>query len=139
MSIVGGALVGARVLDLYAGSGALGLEALSRGAGSLTAVETDARALNTLRANVAALGVEEKVTVHRRGVLRFLREVPEPAFDVAFADPPYGSGEAPAVAALFRERPFAAILGLEHPSSQVIDGDETRRYGETTLTFWYVP
>jgi 16S rRNA (guanine966-N2)-methyltransferase len=79
---------GARVLDLYAGSGALGIEALSRGADSAVFVERDARAVAAIERNLAAVGVE--ATVSRQDVLRFLAGADGP-FDLVFCDPPYDS------------------------------------------------
>ena len=78
----------ARVLDLYAGSGALGIEALSRGAASAVFVERDAQALAAIERNLAAVGVE--ATVVRQDVLRFLARA-DGAFDLVFCDPPYDS------------------------------------------------
>jgi 16S rRNA (guanine966-N2)-methyltransferase len=83
-----GDVSGARVLDLYAGSGALGIEALSRGAASATFVERDPRAAATIRANLEAIGAEGEV--RRQDVLRFL-EAAEGRFDLVFVDPPYDS------------------------------------------------
>jgi 16S rRNA (guanine966-N2)-methyltransferase len=79
---------GARVLDLYAGSGALGIEALSRGAGSAVFVERDPRAVAAIERNLAAVGVE--ATVARQDALRFLGRA-EGHFDLVFCDPPYDS------------------------------------------------
>jgi 16S rRNA (guanine966-N2)-methyltransferase len=79
---------GARVLDLYAGSGALGIEALSRGADSAVFVERDAKAVAAIERNLAAVGVEE--TVVRQDVERFLARA-DGAFDLVFCDPPYDS------------------------------------------------
>src|SRR4051795_1188979 len=72
MSILADTVPGARVLDLYAGSGALGLEALSRGAESATFVELNPPSLRALEANVASLGVADRVTIHRGDALRFV-------------------------------------------------------------------
>jgi 16S rRNA (guanine966-N2)-methyltransferase len=83
-----GPLDGARVLDLYAGSGALGIEALSRGAASATFVDSDPRAVAAIRRNLAAVGVD--APVHRHDALGFLRVARGP-FDLVFADPPYSS------------------------------------------------
>jgi 16S rRNA (guanine966-N2)-methyltransferase len=77
---------GARVLDLYAGSGALGIEALSRGAKSALFVERDQRALGALRRNLDAVGASAEV--RRQDVLRFLAR-PEGTYDLVFCDPPY--------------------------------------------------
>jgi len=87
-SILAGAVEGARVLDLFAGSGALGIEALSRGAASATFVDSDARAVAAVRANLAALGAEATVT--RRDVFAWLGAAAG-TYDIVFADPPYSS------------------------------------------------
>ena len=139
MSILAPELDGARVLDLFAGSGALGLEALSRGAGETTFVELNAPSLEALRANIEALGVGERVTVHRGDALRFAEGLAEGAFDVAFADPPYTNDAADRLVALFRRHPFARILSVEHPAGRRVEGDETRRYGDTAVTFCRAP
>ena len=83
-----GPLDGLAVLDLFAGSGALGIEALSRGAATAVFVERDARAAACVRRNLEVLGLE--APVHRRGVLGFLAEAPG-RFDLVFLDPPYSS------------------------------------------------
>ena len=139
MSILGAALPGARVLDLYAGSGALGLEALSRGAASADFVELNAASLRALETNIRALGVDGRATVHRGDALRYAERLPPAAFDVALADPPYARDDAARLVALFRRTPFARILSVEHRSDQPLAGDETRRYGDTALTFCHAP
>ena len=139
MSILAPELAGARVLDLFAGSGALGLEALSRGAAMATFVELNAPSLDALRANIEALGVGGRVTVHRGDALRFAEGLPPGAFDVAFADPPYTNDAADRLVALFRRHPFARILSVEHPAGRRVEGDETRRYGDTAVTFCRAP
>jgi 16S rRNA (guanine966-N2)-methyltransferase len=88
-SILGSeALEGARVLDLFAGSGALGIEALSRGAASATFVESDPRAAAVVARNLESLGAAG--TVHRRDVFAWLRDAHD-TYGVVFADPPYSS------------------------------------------------
>lgn len=139
ISIVTPWLPGARVLDLYAGSGALGLEALSRGAAQVTLVDLLPASLAALHANVRALGVADRVTIHRADGLRFVERAGGLAFEVAFADPPYGHDAARRLVERFRRAPFARVLGLEHPSDLDLGGDETRRYGDTSLTFCYAP
>jgi 16S rRNA (guanine966-N2)-methyltransferase len=84
-----GDVEGARVLDLYAGSGALGIEALSRGAAAAVFVERDARAVATIQANLDAVGAEGDVS--RMDALDFLKRPMSP-FDLVFCDPPYDSG-----------------------------------------------
>jgi 16S rRNA (guanine966-N2)-methyltransferase len=135
MSILGPEIQGARVLDLYAGSGALGLEALSRGAAGAEFVELGTASLEALRSNIAALGVADRTRVHRGDALRFAERLGPDACDLAFADPPYAHDAAAALVALFRRTPFARILSVEHRADQPVAGDETRRYGDTAITF----
>jgi 16S rRNA (guanine966-N2)-methyltransferase len=92
-------VAGARVLDLYAGSGALGIEALSRGAASAVFVERDARAAATIRANLEAVGAEAEIS--REDALAFVRR-DRRSYDLVFCDPPYDSG--PRIAGTLAER-----------------------------------
>lgn len=139
MSILGERLAGARVLDLFAGSGALALEALSRGAASATMVELAPGSLDAIRTNVESLGVGARVTVHRGDAMRFVARLGPRAFDLALADPPYTVPHAAKLVAAFREVPFAELLAVEHPARESPGGDETRRYGDVALTFCYAP
>jgi len=142
MSAVAPELPGASVLDLFAGSGALGLEALSRGAREATFVERAPAALKVLRANIEALGAGPRATVHAVDALRYLDGLGELAFDLAFADPPYGRGLASAVVERFRARPFARLLVVEHRRDDDLPegaGDRVRSYGDTRLTFISAP
>ena len=134
-SILGAELAGATVLDLFAGSGALGLEALSRGASRVDFVEVSKTSLVALRANIAALDVEARVRVHRADALAFAQRLADRAYDIAFADPPYRTSAAEDLVTLFRQRPFARLLGVEHAARTELPGDETRRYGDSALTF----
>lgn len=137
MSIVGREIVGAKVLDLFAGSGALGLEALSRGAAVAEFVETSPRSLKALRENAETLGAGARAVVHRADALRFAKALKEGAFDIAFADPPYKLGLARAIAEQWLDVPFAAVLGVEHwIRDEVPDGGDTRKYGDTAITFY---
>jgi 16S rRNA (guanine966-N2)-methyltransferase len=139
MSILGNALDGARVLDLFAGSGALGLEALSRGAASVTFVELSPPSLKALDQNITTLGAQDAVTVHRGDAIRYAERLPEHAFDIILADPPYALDLAPRLVTLFRRHPFGRILSVEHRSDLELDGDDTRRYGDTAITFCHAP
>jgi len=140
MAIVGERLRDARVVDLFAGSGAMGLEALSRGAAACDFVELSAPSLAALHRNLALLGVAEQgARVHRADALRFAARLAPLAFDVAFADPPYTTGHAARIAALFRERPFARILGVEHDVHEDVGAGDHRRYGRTVITFLEAP
>jgi 16S rRNA (guanine966-N2)-methyltransferase len=138
MSILAADLEGARVLDLFAGSGALGIEALSRGAAHVTFVESDPRVLRVLRANLDALGVSTEAQVVRADGLRYLLEVEPERYDLVFADPPYGRGLADATLRAFRTGSAARILALEHHRDDAVDPppDSIRRvYGDTVLLF----
>ncbi|MGE5927189.1 MAG: 16S rRNA (guanine(966)-N(2))-methyltransferase RsmD [Gemmatimonadota bacterium] len=137
MSILADDLPGARVLDLFAGSGALGLEALSRGAASADFVEMHRASLATLVANIEALGAGDRARVHRADAERFIAALPAGAFDVAFADPPYTIDYATRLAAHFHRAPFARILSIEHRAGLDLPGGETRRYGDTAITFFH--
>ena len=142
MSAVAPHLAGARVLDLFAGSGALGLEALSRGAAHAVFVETAPAALTVIRANAKALGAGDRAEVVRADALRYVAGLETGAFDVAFADPPYGQGLAEALAEAFARTPFAALLCIEHAPRDplpALAGARTRRYGDTALTFIPAP
>ncbi len=99
-----GALRRARVLDLFAGSGALGLEAVSRAADSAVLVDADPRAVAACRANVASLGLGSRVTVRHGAALSFVQRAGRRGdrFDLVLADPPYGLGD-DALAALLTE------------------------------------
>ena len=79
------------------------------------------------------------MTVHRGDALRFAEQLAPGAFDLVFADPPYHRDDAASLVALFRRTPFARILSVEHPASERLDGDSTRRYGDTALTFCRAP
>lgn len=137
-----GDLTGLRFLDGYAGSGAVGLEALSRGARHALLVERDRAALAALRANVAALGLA--ATVHAGDLAHLVSRPPDRSYDVLYLDPPYADPVDGVVAAVVAHGWLAAggRLVVERPTR---GGEPTwppglqagpRRYGETTL--WYV-
>lgn len=142
-------LTGARFADLYAGSGAVGLEALSRGAAHVLLVESDPRAARTARSNVAALGVADQVRLVTAPVRAVLAAGPEDGrpYDVVFADPPYATGgdELEAVQRALVDQGWLAPSGLavverSRRSTALswvdsITAVRERRYGETVL--WY--
>ena len=132
-SILGAQVEGAAVVDLFAGSGALGVEALSRGARTATFVDLNQRSLAAIRANIAALGLADRAVVVRQDALRFVTGPVR--FDLALADPPYGLGLAERLVQSFRETPFATMLCIEHRKTEPLSGDETRVYGDTAVTF----
>jgi 16S rRNA (guanine966-N2)-methyltransferase len=131
----------ARVVDLFAGSGALGLEALSRGAAWADFIENDPRTVRVLRQNIESLGAGECCAVHRVDAFAFVdrlasRGEGEP-YDVAFADPPWRHLLATSLAERWLAKPFAAIFGVEHESSERLpDGGDTRRYGDSAITIY---
>ena len=143
----GFAFEGARVIDLFAGSGALGLEALSRGAGFCLFVETDAAARGAIRDNVEALGLMGVTRVHRRGA-DALGEKPAGVgapFTLAFLDPPYGKDLCvPALAALRRGGWLApgAFCVVEQGKDETpvdVDGfveEDRRTYGAAQVGFY---
>ena len=137
--VLGERIADASVVDLFAGSGALGLEALSRGAARVDFVEFSAPSLSALRANVASLGVAGRAHVRRADVLRFVTRLEVRAYDIALADPPFSTDHAERLVAIFRTHPFAALLTLQHRADRPMGGDETRRYGTHALTFLYAP
>jgi len=138
-NILQGSIPGARVLDLFAGSGALGFEALSRGAVSVDFVEKHTASLRVLHANASLLNVEGQVTIHRTDALRFTERLHASAYDVAFADPPYATDDVLRLVALFRVTPFARLFSIEHSIDRIVEGGDTRRYGDTAVTFLESP
>jgi 16S rRNA (guanine966-N2)-methyltransferase len=138
MSIVNAWLPGAKVLDLFAGSGALGLEALSRGAEVVDFVEIAPASLAILRANAQSLEAGPAAVIHRADALRFAEALAAHAYDVAFADPPYGHDQATRLAERWLEVPFAGVLGIEHSARETLPGEgDRRRYGNTVITFYW--
>jgi 16S rRNA (guanine966-N2)-methyltransferase len=137
MSIVGSLLAEARVLDLCAGSGALGIEAVSRGAASADLVEIAPASLRAIQHNLDLLAAGDAIRVHRTDALRFVESLDAGAYDVAFADPPYDVGMAAAIAERWLAVPFASVLGIEHRRAERLPGDGERRpYGQTAITFY---
>ncbi len=133
-----GALEDAEVLALYAGSGALGIEALSRGASTAVLVERDPRACAVIQGNVRAAGVHGAL-VRRSAVLPFLRRTPGPV-DLVLVDPPYGDPVDAVVALLPRWTRGGGLVVVERdarsPAPAWPEGlvpEEPRTYGETTL------
>jgi len=134
-------VTGAHVLDLFAGTGALGLEALSRGAGSASFVEAGRKALALLRENIARCGAGSAAQVIARDALRIGRN-PGAAHDLVFLDPPYGKGlgEAALIAALAGGWITEGALVIWEESAAITPPDgmrviDERRYGDTVIRF----
>jgi 16S rRNA (guanine966-N2)-methyltransferase len=140
-------LAGARFADLYAGSGAVGLEACSRGAAQVLLVESDPAAARAARTNIGVLGVADRVRLVTAPVATALATAPDSPYHIVFADPPYslpddqlglvqrrlidGGWLAPEAILVIERSSRSSPLGWVEP----ITGVRARRYGETTL--WY--
>jgi 16S rRNA (guanine966-N2)-methyltransferase len=125
-------LTDARVLDLFAGTGALGLEALSRGARSADFVETRPASLHALRANVAALRLRERTRIFKRDALPFAAALQADSYDLAFLDPPYGSRQLDRVLESWQATRFARVLAVEHARTHVLPrGSWQRAFADT--------
>ena len=130
----------ARVLDLFAGSGALGLEAISRGARSADFVEFRPSSLHALRANIAALRVRDRTRVFKRDALPFAAQLREGSYEIAFADPPYESRMLDRLVDTWQRIPFAALLAVEHARRHALPRAEHRRtIEETTISIYRAP
>lgn len=168
MSILQPQIPDARVLDLCAGSGALGLECLSRGAAHCDFVEQSPQVAKVLKANIATLQAGERSTVHIGSAVTFARDLssqvssptshvssppsqvsPHPSsvirpYQLALADPPYASGIAGELATIWLNAAFSDIFCLEHSSSDALPDPtsgatvDRRRYGDTALTIYRV-
>ena len=124
----------ARVLDLFAGTGALGLEAISRGAASADFVETRPSSLHALRANVALLRLRDRTRIFKRDALPFAGALDEDAYDLAFADPPYGSRMLDRVLDDWRARRFSRVLAVEHAATHDLPRPDRRfDFGDTVV------
>ena len=132
-------LKNARVLDLFAGTGALGLEALSRGARSADFVEFKPDSLHALRANIAALRLRERTRVFKRDAIPFAAALEKDSYDIAFADPPYESRKLDRVLESWRASRFSRILAVEHARAHELTGGARRRvFEETVVTIFGV-
>ncbi len=137
LDALAGEIGGARVLDLFAGTGALGLEALSRGARSADFVEFRPASLHALKANVVALGLKRQTRIFKRDAIPFAEALAADSYDVAFADPPYGSKILDRVIAAWRERRFARVFAVEHdPAHQLPAGASRLELPETAITIY---
>jgi 16S rRNA (guanine966-N2)-methyltransferase len=135
----------ARFLDLYAGSGAMGLEALSRGAKTATFVENDKEAIRCIRQNLNTFHIENRALVYPGEVFPFLEKEKKNGkqYDIIYADPPYGQGETEKLLTLIDHSSLLAqegFLFIEESTSLAEDlplttlaWDSTRRYGKTFL------
>jgi 16S rRNA (guanine966-N2)-methyltransferase len=137
LDLVAADVPGARVLDLFAGTGALGLEAYSRGARSVDFVETRPASLHALKANVVALRARETTRIFKRDALPFAAMLGAGAYDLAFVDPPYGSRMLDRVIESWEAKGFARVLVAEHARTHELPpGGRRWVFEETAVTIY---
>lgn len=128
---------GARVLDLFAGTGALGLEAMSRGALTADFVETRPSSLHALKANIALFRLVKRTRVFKRDALPFAAALKPDSYDLAFVDPPYGSKMLDRVIDSWRENGFSRILAVEHAKTHELPRGTVRQtFEDTSITIY---
>lgn len=133
-------LDGASVLDLFAGTGALGLEALSRGARRCDFLETRVSSLHTLKANIGLLRVKNRTRVFKKDAVPFAAQLNEDAYDLVFADPPYGSRMLDHIIRSWQERRFSRVLAVEHERGHPVPaGGMRREFEDIAFTIYRRP
>lgn len=145
---LGEAVVGAEVLDLFAGTGAVGLEALSRGASRATLVDASAKSVRIIRDNAARLGYSERVEIIRADAVRAIQALARRGrrFDLVFIGAPYGKDLAASALKALAEalplRPGAVVVAETFHKDKLLDEFpplrlfDSRSYGETRLTYF---
>ena len=137
MELVAPYLPKARRLDLFAGTGALGLEGISRGAARCDFVEFGPGALHALKSNIALLRLRERTRVFKKDAVQFAEALEPGSYDLAFVDPPYGSKILDRVVAAWKARPFAKVLVVEHARTHKLPkGTASRAFVDTTITLY---
>jgi 16S rRNA (guanine966-N2)-methyltransferase len=137
LDMVAADLKGASLLELFAGTGALGLEAISRGARRCDFVETRASSLHTLKSNIGLLRLAAKTRVFKKDAVPFAAQLNEGAYDIVFADPPYGSRMLDHVIASWQAQRFAKVLVAEHAVTHALPAGAARQViGETAITVY---
>ena len=138
LSMVHDELANARVLDLFAGTGALGLEAISRGAKSADFVETRPASLHALKANVAALrGMKDCTRIFKRDALPFAAALVADSYDITFVDPPYGSKMLDRVLDSWMANKFSRVIAIEHAASHELPRPFDKRIIEDSAVSLY--
>ena len=129
----------ARVLDLFAGTGALGLEAISRGALSADFVETRPASLHALKSNVAALRLLKGTRIFKRDAVQFAAALSARSYDIAFADPPYESRMLDRIVASWQASGFSRVVAVEHARGHALPkGAEQKVFEESAVTIYRV-
>jgi len=137
LDMLGDVVRGARVIDLFAGTGALGLEAISRGAASCDFVEFRPASLHALRANIAALRLRDRTRVFKRDALPFAAQLEPARYDLAFADPPYESRMLDRLIETWQAIRFSPVLAVEHARNHELPRAVQRRtLDDTTLSIY---
>ena len=127
----------ARILDLFAGTGALGLEAISRGAAYVDFVEFGPDSLHALKANIARLRLLKNTRIFKRDALPFAAALDADKYDIAFCDPPYGSRMLDRVIDSWKTRGFSRLLAVEHKADHVLPrGNLHRVFEDTAITIY---
>lgn len=133
-------LAASRILDLFAGTGALGLEAISRGAATADFVEWRPPSLHALKSNITALKLRDRTRIFKKDAIRFAETLTTDRYDIAFADPPYESRQLDWVIRLWHELHFSRVLAVEHASTHPLPpGDVTLDFGTTRTTIYRRP
>lgn len=133
-------LKGARVLDLFAGTGALGLEAISRGAKYADFVEIRPSSLHALKANIAALRQLKFTRVFKRDALPYAAALSENSYDIAFADPPYESKMLDRIIETWQANGFSRILAVEHAATHALPrGSQGKTFDQSVVTIYRKP
>lgn len=128
-------LPGASVLDLFAGTGALGLEAISRGAQRADFVETRPSSLHALKANIALLRLRDSTRVFKRDALPFAAALGHGAYDITFADPPYESRMLDRVIEQWLVTGYSRVMTVEHARTHVLPpGGTFESFDDTRIT-----
>ena len=130
----------ARILDLFAGTGALGLEAISRGASYVDFVEFRPDSLHSLKANIARLRLLKNTRIYKKDALPFAAGLEANKYDIAFVDPPYGSRMLDRVIDSWKLKRFSKVLAVEHSADHDLPkGDVTRVFEDTAITIYRLP
>ncbi len=140
MEHLAGELDGKSCLDLFAGTGALGLEAISRGARRCDFVETRPTSLTALKSNIIKLKLRERTRVFKKDALPFAAMLDEGAYDLVFVDPPYGSRMLDRVIDAWKAKRFTPVLVCEHERAHSLPpGAKRLDFGETVVSIYRLP
>lgn len=141
-NIVSSEVIDAEVLDVFAGSGAIGIEALSRGAKRVTFVERDRAAHMSIKKNIQVLGINDRVIVAHSAIAAWLKRVNVGQYDIIFADPPYDDLQLSTVSLLLDLLKPGALMVLSQPGRSEVPTKpgvvvvDNRSYGNANLTFY---